>query len=130
MSSHGHFLWNELNTHHVDRAKAFYEATIGWTFVPMPMGEGMTYWLAKVGETSVAGFFEMSGPYFEGVPDHWLPYLGVDDVDARIAKLPEAGGTVLRAPWDIPGVGRIAIVKDATGAVAGWMTPPPGMQRT
>ena len=31
MSSHGHFHWNELLTADVERAKRFYQETIGWT---------------------------------------------------------------------------------------------------
>jgi hypothetical protein len=28
----------------------------------------------------------------------------------------------MRPPFDVPGVGRIAIVRDVNGAVMGWMT--------
>jgi predicted enzyme related to lactoylglutathione lyase len=35
-------------TRDVERAKKFYEETIGWTFSPMPMADGGTYWCATV----------------------------------------------------------------------------------
>jgi len=131
MSFHGHVLWTELNTHHVEAAKAFYGAAFGWTFEAMPIADGSTYLLAKpVGaETPVAGIFEMSDPAFEGMPDHWLSYFGVADIDAALARVPALGGQILRPAWDIPDVGRIAIVRGATGAGEGWMMPPPGMRR-
>ncbi len=55
------------------------------------------------------------------MPEHWFTYIAVDDVDSRVAKVEAAGGMVIRPPFDVPGVGRIAIVKDKGGAVCGWM---------
>ncbi len=123
MTSHGSFHWNELNTHDAERAKAFYARTIGWSFEAMPMEGGGTYWVAKSGEQHVGGIFTMQGPEFDGVPEHWLAYIAVDDVGARLAKAVAAGGTTLRAPFDIAGVGRITILRDAAGAVIGLITP-------
>ena len=60
-----------------------------------------------------------------GAPTCWFSYLEVDDVDKRIKKVKAAGGAVMREPWDVPTVGRIAIVKDSGGAVQGWMEPAP-----
>jgi predicted enzyme related to lactoylglutathione lyase len=122
MWSHGTFYWNELMTHDVEKAKAFYATTIGWTFDAMPMPDG-TYWIAKQGDKPVGGIFPMSGAHFEGVPEHWMPYLAVDDVDARLKTAIAAGATVIRPPFDVPGVGRIAIMHQPAGAVVGWMTP-------
>jgi predicted enzyme related to lactoylglutathione lyase len=124
MTQHGAFHWNELMTHDVETVKAFYASTVGWTFegMSMPTGKG-TYWMAKVGDQPVAGIFPMSGPEFEGVPDYWMPYLAVDDVDARIKKAVTEGATMMMEPFDIPGVGRIAIMRQPGGAMIGWMTP-------
>ncbi len=85
MWSHGHFHWNELMTRDAEKAKKFYADTIGWTFDAMPMPND-TYWIAKVGDTPVAGIFPLSSPDFEGVPESWMPYLAVDDIDARLKK--------------------------------------------
>jgi len=122
METHGTFYWNELMTHDAEAAKRFYGSTLGWTFDAMPMPDG-TYWIAKKGERPVGGIFPMSGPHFERVPDHWMPYVAVDDVDARLKKATAAGASVMRDPFEVPGVGRIVILKDPSGAVLGWMTP-------
>lgn len=124
MWTHGTFYWNELNTRDTERAKRFYGDLIGWTFEAMAMDDG-TYWVAKLGDRPVGGVFSIAGPEFDGIPEHWMSYLAVDDVDARVAGVAAAGGMVLRAPWDVPGVGRIAIVRDPGGAVSGWITPVP-----
>ena len=52
-----------------------------------------------------------------------MSYLAVDDIDARLKAAVDAGGTVIREAFDVPMVGRIAIVADPTGGVMGWITP-------
>lgn len=124
MSEHGHFYWNELMARDVEAAKAFYGSALDWTFSGMDMPGG-TYWLAMQGEKPVGGIFQMVGPEFDGVPDHWMSYLAVDDIDARLDKAVAAGATLMRPAFDVEGVGRIGILKDPGGAVMGWMTPAP-----
>ncbi len=122
--SHGKVLWNELNTRDVEGAKAYYTAVCGWTFDTMPVaGGGGDYTVGKLGDDMVGGIFDITGmPGLDNVPAHWLTYIGVDDVDAGSAATKSAGGKVIREPFDIPNVGRIAIVEDPTGAVFGLMT--------
>jgi predicted enzyme related to lactoylglutathione lyase len=115
---HGQFAWNELVTKDVEAAKQFYAELLGWSYEPMPMPDGGTYWLAKSGDKVAGGLMTM-----DGVPSNWMPYVEVDDVDARVAKVAANGGTVMRPAFDIPDVGRIAILTDATGAPLGLMTP-------
>lgn len=122
---HGDIHWSELNTTDVAAAKTFYEKSVGWTFIVMPVpGEG-DYHVAMKGETPVAGIFEMTGPEFAGVPPHWMTYIAVDDIDACCERVTAAGGTIIRPPFDVENVGRIAILKDNTGAAVGMMTPAP-----
>jgi len=121
--SHGHFCWNELMTRDVQRAKRFYEDTIGWSFEAMPMGDGGTYWVAKQHGQPVAGIFSLAAPGYDGVPESWMSYLAVDDVDARVAKAVKAGAKLMKPIFDVPGVGRIAILMEPGGAGVGWMTP-------
>jgi hypothetical protein len=122
MWSHGSFHWNELMTRDAQRAKKFYSDCIGWSFDAMPM-EGGTYWVAKLGDKPVGGIFPLASPQFDGVPESWMSYLAVDDVDARVRKATAAGATLMRPIFDVPGVGRIAILREPGGAGIGWITP-------
>jgi len=121
--SHGTFYWNELMTREAEQAKKFYADTLGWSFEGMPMENG-TYWVAKAGGEMVGGLFPLASPQFDGVPESWMAYIAVDDVDTRVKKAQAAGATLMRPIFDIPGVGRIAILKEPGGAGIGWMTPP------
>jgi uncharacterized protein len=120
--SHGRFCWNELLTHDPERAKDFYAKTVGWTFEPMPMQDGGTYWVVKADGKPAGGIFTLNGPDFAGVPEGWMPYLAVDDVDKRVTKALESGAALMRPIFDIPNIGRIAILREPDGARIG-MTP-------
>jgi hypothetical protein len=122
MDSHGHFHWNELMTRDVEKAKKFYADTLGWTFEGMEMPDG-TYWIATIDGEPVAGIFDISSAEYQGVPESWMPYIAVDDIDARVRQAAQAGAKVMKEPFDVPGVGRIAMLTEPGGAGIGWMTP-------
>jgi predicted enzyme related to lactoylglutathione lyase len=121
--THGTFYWNELMTRDVERAKRFYGDTIGWRFDPMKMPDGGTYWCAMEGGKPIAGMFSIAAPEYDGVPESWMSYIAVDDVDSRVAAALKAGAKLMKPIFDVPGVGRIAILMEPGGAAVGWMTP-------
>jgi len=123
MWTHGSFYWNELLTRDVEKAKKFYGDIIGWTFESMPMAEGGTYWVAKLDGKAVGGMFPLNAPEFKDMPEHWMSYLAVDNVDARVKKATAAGAKLMKGPFDVPGVGRIAMLLEPGGAGIGWITP-------
>jgi predicted enzyme related to lactoylglutathione lyase len=122
MKFDGTFIWNELMTSDVEKAKAFYGAALGWDFetVESPVGP---YTLAKrPGEVRpVAGL--MPWPKNEPGSDDWFAYVGVDDVAAVVAKVRAADGVVHRDVFEVAGVGLFAIVADPNGGVVGLMQP-------
>ena len=122
-SSHGNFCWNELMTRDVEGAKRFYQSTIGWTFDAKPMNDGKPYWVASINGKEVGGIFPLISPDYDGVPEGWMSYIAVDDVDACVAKAEKAGAKLMKPIFDVPHVGRIAILQEPGGAGVGWMTP-------
>ena len=122
MATNGSFYWNELMTHDAEAAKKFYGATLGWTFEAMDQGGGATYWIAKVGDESVAGIYSIDAND-QDTGEGWFAYAAVNDLATALARATSEGGEVVREPWDVPGVGRIAIVNDNAGNAMGWMTP-------
>ena len=109
---HGSFIWYELLTSDPDAAGAFYGDVIGWTAASAGQ-EGMDYRIFSVGDTGVAGHMKLSDEACDsGARPGWIGYIGVDDVDAAVASVTAAGGSVHMPPMDIPGVGRMALVAD------------------
>ncbi len=54
-----------------------------------------------------------------------MGYIGVEDVDAATSRVIDRGGTVLRSPDEIPGVGRFSVVADPQGAALNLFKPQP-----
>jgi predicted enzyme related to lactoylglutathione lyase len=120
-NKHGDFIWYELLTSDADAAEAFYGAVIGWS--AQGSGQpGMDYRFFSSGDGSdnadgVGGFMAITPEMAEhGARPAWVGYIGVDDVDATVAKLTAAGGAVLMPAMDLEGVGRMAMVADPQGA--------------
>ena len=55
----------------------------------------------------------------------WLGYIGVDDVDAKVAKIEAKGGKVMMPAFDSRAVGRMAMVADPQGDPFYVMEPDP-----
>lgn len=126
MTTHGAFHWNELRTWNAEKAKKFYADTLGWTYEAMDGPGG--YWIAMCGGKPVGGIFQLQkGQGMDDMAEGWSVFIAVDNLDKRIKALKKAGGRVDAEPWDVPGVGRIAIVADAGGAGQGWMEPAEGL---
>jgi predicted enzyme related to lactoylglutathione lyase len=58
-----------------------------------------------------------------GGPSGWFTYMAVDDVDARVVAAEKEGAVLCMPVFEVPTVGRIAILQDPTGAMIGWMKP-------
>jgi len=114
--------YTTIGTADIEKAKAFYAATLGWSFDEMPMPEG-TYYVAMLNDEPVGGLMTMPAEVPAGTPPHWLNYVEVKDIDKSIVQAQQAGATILKQPTDVPEVGRLAIIADPTGAVMGWITP-------
>jgi uncharacterized protein len=115
-------IWHELTSPDLPTATRFYADVLGVEWDSMPMETGDDYTCLMVEGRPVGGAFP---PPMEGIPPHWEVYINVEDADATAEKARGLGGQVLQAPWDVPGVGRMAILMDPQGAVLGLMQNPP-----
>jgi hypothetical protein len=76
-----------------------------------------------LGGKAVAGLFPLKSPEYDDVPESWMSFLAVDDVDKRVAKALKAGAKLVMPVFDVANVGRIAMLREPSGAGIGWMTP-------
>jgi uncharacterized protein len=59
-----------------------------------------------------------------GAPPHWTSYISVEDANATAARAGELGGAaVFRAPFDVLDAGRVAAIRDPTGAIVSLWQP-------
>ncbi len=114
----GTFCWVELGTTDGEGAKKFYTGLFGWDFVDNPIGPGMVYTMLKLDGKDAAALYQMPPDMTaEGIPPHWLSYVSVTDADETAAKAKSLGGELLKEPFDVFEFGRMAVIKDPTGAV-------------
>jgi uncharacterized protein len=116
---HGNFVWYELMTSDTKAAAAFYQAVIDWDAADsgMPGIHNYTMFSLK-GGVHVAGLLDVpEDAKAMGARPGWIGYIAVNDVDAMAEEVKKAGGRIMRAPADIPGVGRFAVAADPAGAV-------------
>lgn len=108
--------WVDLSTTDVDVAKRFYSTLFGWEYQDNPMGDGQVYSMARIGGLAAGAMYQQVSEEAEmELPSHWKIYIAVDDVDAIAARVPEFGGSVMMAPFDVFTAGRMCIVQDPTG---------------
>jgi uncharacterized protein len=104
------FVHIELQTQDVGKSKEFYSNMFGWKWEEMP---GMDYTMINVGEGTGGGMMKKPDP---GIPDHWLPYILVDDAAALTKKARALGATIALDVTEIPGYGWFSMIVDPTGA--------------
>ena len=110
----GRFVWPEVSVKDIPAAKGFYGPLFGWTAQDVVPG----YSLMQLRGKNVAGLCGLGAAREEmGVPSHWMTYIASADAEEAAGQAHELGGRILHAPFDIPGVGRMVVLQDPTGAV-------------
>jgi len=114
----GTFCWVELATSDGEKAKEFYTKLFGWDYVDSPIGPDMIYTVLKKDGKDAAALYKMPPEMSnQGIPPNWLSYVSVKSADDSANKAKELGAELLKEPFDVFTLGRMAVVKDPTGAV-------------
>lgn len=109
----GHGNWIELMFTDPAAGFAFYAGLFGWTRgEAMDMGPMGTYQLFRWQGDDIGG---MMGLGNAPVPA-WLPYFGVNGVQAAMERIRDGGGQVAHGPVEVPGGAHIAVAQDPQGA--------------
>ncbi|MGD1858087.1 MAG: VOC family protein [Leptolyngbyaceae cyanobacterium] len=114
-----HVIWHDLLTQDVAKARQFYTDLLGWdyqlehtsNFVWKP--GAAEYPLIFAENEAHGGFVDPGQNDISG----WIAYVKVQDVDAVTAKAKSLGLTIIREPFDTPGVGRSSVIQDLQGAI-------------
>ena len=101
----------EFTVHDIAASKTFYGAVFGWSFTDYGPG------YASFDDGRIGGGFTTDGTPAPGGP---LMVFYVADLDATLAKVKAAGGTIVKPPFTYPG-GRRFHFKDPDGnVIAAW----------
>ena len=114
----GKFVWRDLMTDEPALAKPFYAALFGWEYVERT-AQGRPYTLVKSGGQFIGGIAKAERRMPDQPNSQWLNFLSVANVDQAAQLTRAAGGSVLLPAFDLPKVGRAAVVLDPQGAPLG-----------
>ena len=122
---HGTFCWVGLATSDVAAAKAFYTGLFGWVTEDLSAGHVGTFTtLRHHGKEVAILYMQQPEARAAGAPPHWTSYISVEDADATAGRAKELGGAVVfRAPFDVLDAGRVAAIRDPTGAIVSLWQP-------
>lgn len=95
----------EIGSDDIAASRAFYERVFEWSWVPM--GSGPTGFFSD--GTRKVGLHGGDTPCV-------VPYLSVMSVEDMVARVTEAGGSLMGEITDAPGLGRFATCIDPRGA--------------
>jgi len=122
----GDFIWYELMTPDPEGSKAFYDAVIGWNIEAQSQFPNGYRMIGRSDGKFAGGVLPLNDEMQQhGARPTWLGYILVPDVDRSVAKIEQAGGKTFMPPFDIPEVGRVAMVADPQGAAFYIMKPIP-----
>ncbi len=123
--STGTSTWLDVSVTDLRAATDFYSGLFGWEFEDL--GEAFNhYHMIRSDGALVGGLMDITGmscPDGQPLTSGWNVYLAVDDVDARVARTGDNGGSVIAGPDTVGDSGRMAVVLDSTGARIGMWQP-------
>jgi predicted enzyme related to lactoylglutathione lyase len=118
----GSFCTAVLRTRDLERSAAFYSALVGWTARELP--GTLDHRLLTLDGKTVASLHRIADE-----DDRWLPHVSVESIERTTTDALALGATLVDVT-DVPGLARLATVRDREGASFGLWQPAqhPGAQ--
>lgn len=111
----GRIGWLDLTVPNAEEVRDFYTKVIGWQFQNVSMGDYDDFSMIAADGECVAGVCHTRGSNAQ-MPATWIPYVIVENLEASLSAVTEAGGKV-RVPTRGAGPsGRFAVIEDPAGA--------------
>jgi predicted enzyme related to lactoylglutathione lyase len=118
--------WADLTVENPEAVVDFYQAVVGWNATGFEAAGRTDYVMShpETGDTT-AGICQQAGE-LDGLPQQWLVYVTVDDLDDAITACDQKGGKVVFGPKLSETLGRWCVVEDPAGAVMALTELTPG----
>lgn len=111
------FVYVQLQTSDLDRARGFYSALFDWTIAKT--GNGPPYFEIGTGEEVSGGMMQRRD---EQQPSQWIPYVRVEVIRDQVDQARDLGAQVLVPPTQIP-KRWYSLLSDPTGALVALTQP-------
>jgi len=117
----GKIIWRDLLTHDARGSQKFYAALFGWEFEAVGsesgFGSDSVYTLIRHEGNLIGGMIDTVAMNGKDDISQWVVVMSVGDVDRAAVDFASAGGEVITPPIDLKRRGRLAVVRDAEGAL-------------
>jgi predicted enzyme related to lactoylglutathione lyase len=117
----GTFCWFSLLSKDLNQSESFYKSLFKYEVNKMEIsGLGESH-LFSAQDMSFADLTLLDAT--SDVPSHWIPYVAVENVDESCIAAEKFGGKVIVSAFNLPSIGRTAIVHDPAGTPFHLFTP-------
>lgn len=123
MPTHNPVNWFEIPVTDIERAKAFYNALLGFSFEDMAMDKALMAFFPMEQEAPGSGGALVQCEGYTPTTDGVALYFSVSDIEAILAKAEAAGGSTLVPKTEIGQFGWFAHLRDTEGNRIGIHTP-------
>jgi len=117
----GKIIWHDLLTNDSKASQNFYGELFGWEFESVGsaagLGSNSAYTLIRHNGRLIGGMIDTVALNNKDDISQWVVLMSVEDINAATAKFAADGGEVITPPKDLQRRGRMAIVRDAEGAL-------------
>jgi len=117
----GKIVWHDLLTNDPKASQNFYRELFGWEFESVGSAAGLSgnsaYTLIRHNGRLIGGMIDTVALNRKDDISQWVVLMSVEDIDAATTKFAADGGVVIAPPVDLQRRGRMAIVRDAEGAL-------------
>ncbi|RZS43664.1 hypothetical protein EV193_102645 [Herbihabitans rhizosphaerae] len=102
--------WFDITARNAERSRRFYGELFDWEIA---VDESMNYGLTSTADGVPGGIGETGdgSPHPAGV----VLYFPVEDLDGAVARAERLGGSIAVPAWELPGLGRMAVILDVDG---------------
>ena len=121
----GKIIWRDLLTNDPAASQRFYGELFGWEFESIGEASNLrsnsAYTLIRHNGRLIGGMVDTLALNNRDDISQWVVLMAVEDLDARVAAVTANGGKVVAPPTDLQERGRLALVRDAEGALLGLL---------
>lgn len=121
----GKIIWHDLLTNDPAASQHFYGELFGWEFESIGEASNLkrdsSYTLIRHDGRPIGGMIDTLALNNRDDISQWVVLMSVQDIEGTVKKVLSAGGRVITPATDLQHRGRLAVVRDAEGALLGLL---------
>jgi predicted enzyme related to lactoylglutathione lyase len=121
----GKIIWRDLLTNDPAASQRFYGELFDWTFESVGTASNLksdsAYTLIRHDGKLIGGMIDTLALNNRDDISQWVVLLSVEDIDASVKAVTASGGEIVTPATDLQDRGRLAVIRDAEGALLGLL---------